>query len=187
MAAASTQPVKTYSIGFEEEEYNELPRARVIAERFGTDHHEFVVQPDAIDLVPKLVRHYGEPYGDSSAIPTFYLAELTRRHVTVALNGDGGDESFAGYLRHVANSLTGHLDSVPRPLRRGVAALGRALPRRPGSKTPAQPRPEAAGLRRRRLDRALPPARLGLQRRRARRAARSRTSAPRSTNRGRLG
>jgi asparagine synthase (glutamine-hydrolysing) len=135
MAAASTQPVKTFSIGFEEEEYNELPRARVIAERFSTDHHEFVVEPDAIELVPKLVRHYGEPYGDSSAIPTFYLAEVTRQHVTVALNGDGGDESFAGYLRHVANSLTGHLDSVPRPLRRGVAAIGRALPRRPGSKT----------------------------------------------------
>ena len=115
--------MKTYSIGFEEEEYNELPRARVIAERFATDHHEFVVKPDAIELVPKLVRHYGEPYADSSAIPTFYLAELTRRHVTVALNGDGGDESFAGYLRHVANSLTGHLDSVPRPAapRRGRA------------------------------------------------------------------
>jgi asparagine synthase (glutamine-hydrolysing) len=135
MAAGSTGPVKTFSIGFEEEEYNELPHARVIADRFGTDHHEFVVQPDAIELVPKLVRHYGEPYADSSAIPTFYLAELTRRHVTVALNGDGGDESFAGYLRHVANSLTGHLDSVPRSLRRGVAALGRTLPRRPGSKS----------------------------------------------------
>jgi asparagine synthase (glutamine-hydrolysing) len=135
MAAASPRPVKTYSIGFEEEEYNELPRARMIAERFSTDHHEFVVQPDAIELVPKLVRHYGEPYGDSSAIPSFYLAELTRRHVTVALNGDGGDESFAGYLRYVANSLTGHLDQVPRPARSAVAALGRALPRRPGAKT----------------------------------------------------
>src|SRR4051794_37211429 len=135
MAAASTQPVKTYSIGFEEEEYNELPRARVIAERFATDHHEYVVEPDAIDLVPKLVRHYGEPYADSSAIPTFYLAELTRRDVTVALNGDGGDESFAGYLRHVANSLTGRLDVVPQPVRRRIAAIGRALPRRPGSKT----------------------------------------------------
>ena len=135
MAAGSAQPVKTFSIGFAEEEYNELPRARLIAERFATDHHEFTVEPDAIELVPKLVRHYGEPYGDSSAIPTFYLAEVTRRHVTVALNGDGGDESFAGYLRHVANSLTGHLDSVPLPLRRGVAAIGRALPRRPGSKS----------------------------------------------------
>ncbi len=133
MAAASSQPVKTYSIGFEEEEYNELPRARVVAERFGTDHHEFVVQPDAIELVPKLVRHYGEPYGDSSAIPTFYLAELTRRHVTVALNGDGGDESFAGYLRHVANSLTGHLDQRPSAsaawrsgARPGASRAGRA-------------------------------------------------------------
>ncbi|MFL5908429.1 MAG: asparagine synthase (glutamine-hydrolyzing) [Solirubrobacterales bacterium] len=134
MAAASSQPVKTFSIGFEEEEYNELPQARTIAELFGTEHHEFIVKPDAIDLLPALVRHYGEPYADSSAIPTFYLAELTRRHVTVALNGDGGDESFAGYLRHVANSLTGRLDSVPRPVRRGVAALGRALPKQEGSR-----------------------------------------------------
>jgi asparagine synthase (glutamine-hydrolysing) len=93
------------------------------------------VQPDAIDLVPRLVRHYGEPYGDSSAIPTFYLSELTRSQVTVALNGDGGDESFAGYLRHVANSLTERLDLVPVSLRRGVAAMGRGLPKRPGSKS----------------------------------------------------
>lgn len=135
MAAASPRPVKTFSIGFEEEKYNELPRARLIAERFSTDHHEFVVKPDAIDLVPKLARHYGEPYADSSAIPSFYLAEVTRRHVTVALNGDGGDESFAGYLRHVANSLSAHLDSIPRPLRRAVARAGHALPKRPGSKT----------------------------------------------------
>jgi asparagine synthase (glutamine-hydrolysing) len=135
MAAASSQPVKTYSIGFAEEEYNELPRARAIAERFATDHHEFVVEPDAIELVPKLVRHYGEPYADSSAIPVFYLAELTRRHVTVALNGDGGDEGFAGYLRHAANSLMDQLDKVPLPLRRSVAAFGRSLPRRPRSRT----------------------------------------------------
>ena len=112
--------MKTFSIGFEEEEYNELPRARLIADRFGTDHHEFVVEPDAIELVPKLVRHYGEPFADSSAIPSFYLAELTRRHVTVALNGDGGDESFAGYLRYVANSAHRRgLEHVPR-LRRGA-------------------------------------------------------------------
>jgi asparagine synthase (glutamine-hydrolysing) len=135
MAAASSQPVKTYSIGFEDEEYNELPQARLVAERFATDHHEFVVKPDAIRLVPQMVRHYGEPYADSSAIPTFHLAELTRRHVTVALNGDGGDESFAGYLRHVANSLTGRLDAVPEPLRRGMAGLGRAIPEQAGSRT----------------------------------------------------
>jgi asparagine synthase (glutamine-hydrolysing) len=135
MATASSRPVKTYSIGFGEEDYNELPRARQIADRFGTEHHEFVVEPNAIELVPKLVRHYGEPYADSSAIPTFYLAELTRRHVTVALNGDGGDESFAGYLRHAANSLTAGLDSVPQSLRSGVAAAARTLPERAESRT----------------------------------------------------
>jgi len=127
MSAASAQPVKTFSIGFEQEEYNELPLARLTAERFGTDHEEFVVEPDAIEIVPKLVRHYGEPFADSSAIPSFYLAELTRRHVTVALNGDGGDESFAGYLRYVANSMSSGLDHVPRPLRRGIAASAAAL------------------------------------------------------------
>ena len=128
MAAAAPQRVKTFSIGFAQEEYNELPLARLTAERFGTDHEEFTVEPDAIEIVPKLVRHYGEPFADSSAIPSFYLSELTRRQVTVALNGDGGDESFAGYLRYVANNLSGGLDLVPRPLRRGAAAAaGRLL------------------------------------------------------------
>jgi asparagine synthase (glutamine-hydrolysing) len=128
MAAAAPQRVKTFSIGFAQEEYNELPLARLTAERFGTDHEEFTVEPDAIEIVPKLIRHYGEPFADSSAIPSFYLAELTRRQVTVALNGDGGDESFAGYLRYVANNLSGGLDLVPRPLRRGAAtAAGRLL------------------------------------------------------------
>jgi asparagine synthase (glutamine-hydrolysing) len=128
MAAASDRPVKTFSIGFRQEEYNELPLARLTAERFGTEHEEFVVEPDAIEIVPKLVRHYGEPFADSSAIPSFYLAELTRRQVTVALNGDGGDESFAGYLRYVANTLSAGLDLVPQPLRRGAAAAaGRLL------------------------------------------------------------
>jgi asparagine synthase (glutamine-hydrolysing) len=122
MAAASSRPVKTFSIGFEQEEYDELPLARLTARRYGTEHTEFVVEPDAVEIVPKLVRHYGEPYADSSAIPSFYLAELTRRQVTVALNGDGGDESFAGYLRYVANSLGRGLDLVPRPLRRAAAA-----------------------------------------------------------------
>ncbi|HEY8082595.1 MAG TPA: asparagine synthase (glutamine-hydrolyzing) [Solirubrobacterales bacterium] len=127
MAAAATQQVKTFSIGFAQEEYNELPLARLTAERFGTDHEEFTVEPDAIEIVPKLVRHYGEPFADSSAIPSFYLAEITRRQVTVALNGDGGDESFAGYLRYVANNLSGGLDLVPRPLRRGAAGAAERL------------------------------------------------------------
>jgi asparagine synthase (glutamine-hydrolysing) len=135
MAAASPAPVKTFSIGFEAPEYNELPQARLTAERFATDHHELVVRPDALALVPKIVRHYGEPFADSSAIPSFYLAELARREVTVALNGDGGDESFAGYVRYAVNQLTAGVDRVPRPLRRAVVALGERLPARPGAKS----------------------------------------------------
>ena len=94
--------VKTFSIGFEESGFNELPHARAVAERYGTDHHEFVVKSNAAEVLPKLVRHYGEPYADSSALPSYYLAKLTREHVTVALNGDGGDEFFAGYDRYRA-------------------------------------------------------------------------------------
>lgn len=105
MAELSNQPVKTFSIGFDEEAYNELPYARRVAEEFGCDHHEFVVQPKAIEVLPRLVQHFGEPFADSSAIPTSYVAALTREHVTVALTGDGGDEAFGGYGRHRANML----------------------------------------------------------------------------------
>lgn len=125
--AAGGAPVKTFSIGFENAAYDELPHARRVAELFGTDHHEFIVRPDAIGLVPTIVRHYGEPFADSSAIPCFQLAELTRRHVTVALNGDGGDESFGGYTRYVANRLAGRFDTIPLALRRGLASGGRWL------------------------------------------------------------
>lgn len=97
MAEASNQPVRTFSIGFEEEAFSELPYARQVAERYETDHQEFIVDPQNIDILPNLVYHYEEPYADSSALPTYYLAEMTREHVTVALNGDGGDENFAGY------------------------------------------------------------------------------------------
>lgn len=135
MAAGSSQPVKTFSIGSETKAYDELPRARLIAEHFATDHHELVVRPDAIALIPKLVAHYGEPYADSSAIPSFYVAEFARRSVTVALNGDGGDESFAGYLRYAANHLTSAVDRGPLALRRGLARLGGVLPA--GSRTVA--------------------------------------------------
>jgi asparagine synthase (glutamine-hydrolysing) len=95
MASLAGSPVKTFSIGFDEAGYSELPHARRVAERYGCEHHEFEVRPSALEVVPTLVRHYGEPYADSSAIPSFYLARLTRQHVTVALNGDGGDEMFA--------------------------------------------------------------------------------------------
>jgi asparagine synthase (glutamine-hydrolysing) len=100
MAEASERPVETFSIGFEFEEFNELPYARQIADRFGTSHHEFVVRPDAAEMLPTLAELYEEPYSDSSALPSYFLARETRRFVTVALNGDGGDEGFAGYERY---------------------------------------------------------------------------------------
>ena len=87
--------------------------ARRSAQLFGTEHQEFVVRPDAIEMLPKVVRQYGEPFADPSAIPAFYLSELTRSKVTVALNGDGGDESFGGYTRYVANRLGARLDRLP--------------------------------------------------------------------------
>jgi len=98
----SDKPVKTFSIGFEEKEYNELKYAKIVAEKFKTDHKEFIVKPDAIDLLPMLVRQYEEPYADSSALPAYYVSKMTRDFVTVALNGDGGDENFAGYSRYSA-------------------------------------------------------------------------------------
>jgi asparagine synthase (glutamine-hydrolysing) len=127
MAEASSEPVRTFSIGFDHERFDELPHARQVAERFGAVHEEFQVRADAIDVVPTLVRHYGEPFADTSAIPSFYLAAMARRQVTVALNGDGGDESFGGYTRYVANALAARLDRIPAPLRRGTAALGGRL------------------------------------------------------------
>jgi asparagine synthase (glutamine-hydrolysing) len=108
--------VKTFSIGFEDEDYSEVGFARMVAKRYATDHHEFIVKPEALEVLPLLVRHFGEPFGDSSAIPTYYVSKVTRQHVTVALNGDGGDESFAGYERYVANRLITGLRKLPRPL-----------------------------------------------------------------------
>jgi asparagine synthase (glutamine-hydrolysing) len=128
MAEASSQPVRTFSIGFEREDFNELPYARMIAQRFGTEHHEFVVRPDAIEIVPRIVRHYGEPFADASAVPSFYISEMTRRYVTVALNGDGGDESFGGYSRYAANLLAQRLPQLPRPLLACVSALVDRVP-----------------------------------------------------------
>ena len=128
MAEQSPQPVKTFSIGFTNNEYNELPAAREVARRFGTDHHELVVEPDAMEIIPKIVRHYGEPFADSSAVPSFYLAEMASREVTVALNGDGGDEMFAGYTRYAAHLLMARLDGVPASIRRAVGQAGALLP-----------------------------------------------------------
>jgi asparagine synthase (glutamine-hydrolysing) len=120
MSEESSEPVKTFSIGFEEQDFSELQHARRIAEHVGADHHEFIVKPDALEVLPLLVEHYGEPYADSSAIPTYYVARETRKHVTVALNGDGGDESFAGYERYAAMRLAERYHRIPALLREGV-------------------------------------------------------------------
>lgn len=100
MSRLTGQPIKTFSIGFKEAGFNELPYAREVATRFGTEHHEFIVEPSALDMLPKLVRVYDEPFADASAIPTYYVSQLSRQFVTVALNGDGGDELLAGYPRY---------------------------------------------------------------------------------------
>src|SRR6266446_6598515 len=118
MREESSGPVKTFSIGFEEQDFSELHHARRVAEHVGADHHEFIVRPDALEVLPQLVEHYGEPYADSSAIPTYYVARETRQHVTVALNGDGGDECFAGYERYAAMRLAERYHRLPGLLRK---------------------------------------------------------------------
>lgn len=117
MSEVSSDPVKTFSIGFEEQDFSELHHARRVAEYVGADHHEFIVRPDALEVLPLLVEHYGEPFADSSAIPTYYVARETRNHVTVALNGDGGDESFAGYERYAAMRLAEAYHRLPAIIR----------------------------------------------------------------------
>ena len=127
MAGLIGDRVKTFAIGFDDPRFNELPHARRIAEKYGCDHHEFEVKPRAIEIVPTLVKHYGEPYADSSAIPSFYLARLTRQHVTVALNGDGGDESFGGYGWHLGSRLAERWQAVPSPLRAMAEGIASGL------------------------------------------------------------
>ncbi|HET6348995.1 MAG TPA: asparagine synthase (glutamine-hydrolyzing) [Candidatus Krumholzibacteria bacterium] len=122
MARHSLSPVKTFSIGFEEKAYNELEYAREVAAHFNTEHHEEVVLPDAENDVPALVRQFDEPFADSSMIPTYYVCRSARRHVTVALSGDGGDELFAGYLRYVDPANVRAVDRIPAPVRNALFA-----------------------------------------------------------------
>jgi len=128
MSELSDKPVKTFSIGFKEEAFSELPYAREVAEACGTDHQELIVTADMADVLPKLAWHYGEPYADASALPSYYVARETRRHVTVALNGDGGDENFAGYVRYFAMKAARLFDLAPGPVRAGLRNMAEFLP-----------------------------------------------------------
>jgi asparagine synthase (glutamine-hydrolysing) len=129
MAQVSGARVKTFSIGFDEPEFDELEPARRVAEHFGTEHHEFVVKPDGVGILDRLVSHFDEPFADPSAIPTWYVSEMARRHVTVVLSGDGGDELFGGYDRYVPHPRVVAFDRYsPRALRRLAAVAAARLP-----------------------------------------------------------
>ncbi len=118
MAQLSGKPVKTFTIGFEEKDFDELGYARIVSNHFKTEHHEFVVKPDAIEILPKLVWHYSEPFADSSAIPTYYVAKMTKEFVKVVLTGDAGDENFAGYYRYLRSQYVLWFTRLPEELRK---------------------------------------------------------------------
>lgn len=128
MAQQMSEPVKTFSIGFEESDFSELDYARLVAKRFGTDHHEFVVKPETADTLPKLAWFYDQPFADPSALPSYYVARETRKHVTVALNGDGGDENFGGYLRYRADRIFSAFSKIPLPFRQSLQNAVEKMP-----------------------------------------------------------
>ncbi len=120
MAREMAEPVKTFSIGFKEDSFDELKYARIVAKRFGTDHHEFIVTPDVCGIIDKLIGHFDEPFADQSMIPTYYVSKLAREHVTVVLSGDGGDELFAGYTRYAVDLSRQRFERLPRFFRNTV-------------------------------------------------------------------
>ncbi|MCK5506242.1 MAG: asparagine synthetase B, partial [Thermodesulfovibrionia bacterium] len=118
---------KTFSIGFQEEDFSEVHYARKIAEQFGTEHHEMIVEPDALEILPKLAWEFDEPFADSSVIPTYYVSKIARENVTVILSGDGGDETFAGYRRYAwAQDMRRH-DWMPDWLKKTVFGVPAGL------------------------------------------------------------
>lgn len=123
MARLSSRPIKTYAIGFEDKKFDELPYARAVAQHLGTEHHEEICRPDALELLPQLIGHLGEPFADNSILPTYYVSRFARQDVTVALSGDGGDEAFAGYRRHY------HLRRAEALEKRGLLPLWRTVRR----------------------------------------------------------
>ena len=130
MSRLMDRPVTTCSIGFSKQEYDESEFAREVATRFNSDHHEDIVEVEALDVLDKLAWHYDEPFADSSAVPTYYVSKIARRQVTVALGGDGGDENFAGYRRYIFDQMENRMRSfVPASVRRNVfGPLGRWYP-----------------------------------------------------------
>jgi asparagine synthase (glutamine-hydrolysing) len=129
MSKISNGRVKTFSIGFDEPAFDELIHARRVAEHFGTEHHEAVVRPDAVGILDRLISHFDEPFADASAIPTWYVSEMARQHVTVALSGDGGDELFGGYDRYLPHARVAAFDRFsPRQARRVAAMAAAWLP-----------------------------------------------------------
>ena len=128
MALQSTEPVKTFSIGFEEAAFNELPFAAAVAKQYKTEHHEIIVKPDAVDLTQKLVRQFDEPFADSSAIPTYIVSQFAAQHVKVSLSGDGGDELFGGYESFQIVQNLQRYDSLPKPLRTLISSIADRLP-----------------------------------------------------------
>lgn len=123
MSEVSGRRVKTFSIGFDQPEFDELEHARSVARHFGTDHHEFVVRPDAASILDDLAWHFDEPFGDASAIPTWYVSRIARKHVTVVLSGDGGDELFGGYDRYLPHPMVQRFDRFNLPFARRMAGL----------------------------------------------------------------
>jgi asparagine synthase (glutamine-hydrolysing) len=128
MAKLSSRPVKTFSIGFVEREYNELEYARDVARRFGTEHHDLVIEPDVLGLISDLGWYLDEPFGDPSAIPTYIVSKLASESVTVVLSGDGGDELFAGYDRYLVERRERRYDRIPKPARTFAASIGQLMP-----------------------------------------------------------
>jgi len=118
MARLNSKPVKTFSIGFEEKDFDELSYAKLVSDHFSTEHHEFVVRPNAIEILPKLIWQYNEPFADSSAIPTYYVANVTKNYVKVVLTGDAGDENFAGYRRYLWSKWVTLFAKMPEKVRK---------------------------------------------------------------------
>ncbi|HVW10826.1 MAG TPA: asparagine synthase (glutamine-hydrolyzing), partial [Bryobacteraceae bacterium] len=128
MAMQSRLPVRTFAMGFEEQEFNELPYSRMVAQKYGTEHHEEIVRPDAVDLVPRLIHFFDEPFSDASAIPTYLVSKFAAGHVKVVLSGDGGDEFFGGYSSFFEADASRRYDAIPQWARAGISSVAESLP-----------------------------------------------------------